>query len=202
MNHPILYQPNGRKKIWLALCCAIAIHIGAIAISAGRSERSSIACVFPGKEVVVTVDESETPPPPIDVPIPDVPNIPPPEEGFRETPPPPQRTRTTPIAAIRTANGTTSRTASFHSIKPLGLWAPKPPYPYEARHRQITGSGVATLEIDAVSGNVMGAAMAQSTGSIILDSSTLSTLRRWRFKAGTPARVQVPITFTLTGASF
>ena len=107
-----------------------------------------------------------------------------------------------PVARIRSSNGPTNRIASFHGVKALAISAPRPAYPYEARRRQITGYGVAILDIDPVNGDVIGAAMSQSTGSPILDDSTLSALRRWRFKPGTPVRVRVPITFTLTGASY
>ena len=41
--------------------------------------------------------------------------------------------------------------------------------------------------------------MEQSIGNPILDNSTVSAFRRWRFKPGTPPRVRIPITFVLTG---
>jgi TonB family protein len=45
--------------------------------------------------------------------------------------------------------------------------------------------------------------MAQSIGSPILDNATTSTFRRWRFQPGKVApKVKVPITYTLTGASY
>ena len=42
----------------------------------------------------------------------------------------------------------------------------------------------------------------RSIGNPILDNSTVSALRRWRFKPGTPQRVRIPITFVLTGAQY
>jgi TonB family protein len=39
-------------------------------------------------------------------------------------------------------------------------------------------------------------------GNPILDNSTVSAFRRWRFKPGTPRRVRIPITFVLTGAQY
>jgi TonB family protein len=45
--------------------------------------------------------------------------------------------------------------------------------------------------------------MAQSIGNPILDNSALSAFRRWRFKPGACApKVKIPITFTMTGASY
>jgi TonB family protein len=203
MNDAIFYRPNGRKTTWLAFGCAVAIQIGAIAMSAGRTEHQSLACVFPPFEIEGTVGESDTQPPPVDIPTPDPPNVANVDETFRDESPLPQRQRRlTPVARIRPSNGPANRTASFHGVKALAISAPRPAYPYQARQRQITGSGVSVLDIDSASGDVIGVAMWKSTGSTILDDSTLSALRRWRFKPGTPARVQVPITFTLTGASY
>ncbi len=82
------------------------------------------------------------------------------------------------------------------------LSAPRPDYPYEARSRHITGSGVAVISVDPNSGLAVDAMVEQSIGSPILDNSTVSALRRWCFKPGTPARVRIPITFVLTGAQY
>lgn len=92
---------------------------------------------------------------------------------------------------------------SISGAKAVAIFAPKPDYPYEARSRHVTGSGVALLNVDTASGNVTDASMAQSIGSPILDNSTVSTFRRWRFQPGKcAARVKVPITYTMTGASY
>src|SRR5260370_35765950 len=87
--------------------------------------------------------------------------------------------------------------------KAVGVFAPKPDYPYGARSRHVTGSGVAILTVDVASGNVTDASMAQSIGSPILGNSTTSTFRRWRFRPGAAApRVKGPITYTMSGASY
>jgi len=49
---------------------------------------------------------------------------------------------------------------------------------------------------------VTDASMAQSIGNPILDNATVSTFRRWRFKAGAFSKVKVPITYTMSGASY
>jgi TonB family protein len=58
------------------------------------------------------------------------------------------------------------------------------------------------ITVDPNSGLAMDAVMAQSIGNAILDNSTVSAFRRWRFKPGTPQRVRIPITFVLTGAQY
>jgi TonB family protein len=77
-----------------------------------------------------------------------------------------------------------------------------PDYPYEARSRHIAGSGIAVIIVDPNSGLAVDAMMEQSIGNPILDNSTVSAFRRWRFKPGTPRQVRIPITFVLTGAQY
>ena len=86
--------------------------------------------------------------------------------------------------------------------KALAVNAPRPQYPYEARSRKITGSGVCVVQVDSGSGNVTEGSMTQSTGSPILDNAALSAFRQWRFRPGTVSQVRIPITFTMTGASY
>jgi TonB family protein len=93
-------------------------------------------------------------------------------------------------------------TMSISGAQPLAVYAPRPEYSYEMRSRHITGSGVCILKVDLGSGNVTDAIMEKSTGSSILDNSTLSALKRWRFKPGTVTKVKVPINFTMSGASY
>jgi len=88
------------------------------------------------------------------------------------------------------------------AAKAFAVAAPRPDYPYEARTRKITGSGVCVLTVDTGSGAVTDATMAQSIGNPILDNSAVSAFRRWRFKPGTVAKVRMPITFTMSGASY
>ena len=85
----------------------------------------------------------------------------------------------------------------------MAVSAPRPDYPYEARTRGITGKGVAELTVDASTGTVTQARMAESTGSPVLDDAAVTAFRRWRFKPGnySPA-VHIPITYTATGASY
>ena len=84
------------------------------------------------------------------------------------------------------------------AAKPVTSYAPRPEYPQEARSHRIAGSGVCVVSVDA-SGNVTSASMAQSTGSPLLDTSALRTVRTWKFKPGTVSKVSVPIEFTKEG---
>ena len=143
-------------------------------------------------------DEPPTPPDPdISFPAP----VPVPAADFIE----PQEARrvikTQRIAAPIPQSGQT-RLAAVGNAKAFVLSAPRPDYPYEARSRHITGSGVAVISVDPNSGLAVDAMMEQSIGNPILDNSTISAFRRWRFKPGTPARVRIPITFVLTGAQY
>ena len=84
----------------------------------------------------------------------------------------------------------------------LTLSAPRPEYPYEARSRHITGSGIAEMSVDPVTGFVEDAVMEQSIGNPILDNSAINAFRRWQFKRGTARKVRVPIRFKMTGAEY
>jgi TonB family protein len=83
--------------------------------------------------------------------------------------------------------------------KALALYAPRPAYPYEARSKHLTGSGIVLLGVDSSTGNVTSAQMLKSTGHQILDDSALEALRKWRFRPGTVHKVRIPINFTMQG---
>jgi TonB family protein len=84
--------------------------------------------------------------------------------------------------------------------KALAIYTPRPEYPFQARARRLTGTGVAVLKLDQRTGLVTDSYMATSTGHKILDHATLTAFRRWRFKPGIPFHgVRIPISFSLTG---
>jgi TonB family protein len=91
------------------------------------------------------------------------------------------------------------QTQQVGSVKALAIYAPRPKYPYEARSRRQTGTGVVVLVVDPSTGVVKNAEMARSTGHKILDNATLSAFRQWRFRPGLVAMVNIPITFTMGG---
>src|SRR5438477_577906 len=141
----------------------------------------------------------EATPPPEDIPLPEPP--PPPEikpEFVEERTPPPRP----PPSAQQKFTPIKAQAMTMSRAKALAVNAPRPQYPYEARSRKITGSGVCVVQVDAASGNVTGGSMTQSTGSPILDNSALTAFRQWRFRPGTVSEVKIPITFTMTGALY
>jgi len=201
MNPAFLYRRNSRSIFWLAFFFALAIHLGAVALAKTKSPSAKLQDVspLPDVEVVDTAEpepallEQSAPPPPLE-------QIHPDQDSFQEknlTPP--------PIRAHRKARPPSvigGTTASLHSVKATVAYAPRPVYPYEARRQRVTGSGIALLTVDQISGMVTDVRMAESCGNVILDNSTLDALRRWRFKPGSAPRVQVPITYTLMGVSY
>jgi protein TonB len=202
---PLLYRPPQAWYFWTALGAALAIHLTAVAIAQKREQAVELPPDIPTAVVEATLQASEEPtPPPEDIPLPEPP--PPPEikpEYVEETTPPPKKPQTqkfTPIKAPQAAGRPGAM--SISSAKALATYAPRPQYPYEARSRRITGSGVCVVEVDPGSGSVTSASMASSIGNPILDNAATSAFRQWRFKPGTVSKVRIPITFTMTGAQY
>ena len=202
MNSALLYREHSRRLFWIAFVSALAIHIGAVALAKTKSSITRLEHFTPPADVDIVdvaepkpalLEESVTPPP--------IEGIHPDQDVFREensTPLPVRAPRKSRPPSL--ARGTP--TASLRSVKAMVAYAPRPVYPYEARRQRVTGSGVALLTIDQTSGAVTDVQMTQSCGDVILDDSTRGALRRWRFKPGTAAKVEVPITYMLTGASY
>jgi TonB family protein len=84
---------------------------------------------------------------------------------------------------------------SLSVAQSMAITAPLPDYPYEAKRRNLTGSGVCVVTVDAATGTVTNATMFQSTGSPLLDKLTIQTFKSWRFKPGTVSEVRVPISY-------
>ena len=192
---PLLYRPPPAWYFWSALGAALAIHLTAVALAQKREVAVEVPPDIPTAVVEATLQATEEPtPPPEDIPLPEPP--PPPEikpEYVEETTPPPNKA---PQAAGRPG------TMSISSAKALATYAPRPQYPYEARSRHVTGSGVCVVDVDPGSGSVTSASMASSIGNPILDNAATSAFRQWRFKPGTVSKVRIPITFTMTGAQY
>jgi len=194
---PLLYQPAPRWHLWTALGGAVAIHLTAVAVA---QKREALVDIPPNTQTAIveaTLAPPEATPPPEDIPIPAPP--PPPEikpEFVEERTPPPRQPTAQKFTPIKSSEMSMSR------AKALAIYAPRPQYPYEARSRRITGSGVCVAEVDPGSGNVTSASMATSVGSPILDNAAVSAFRQWRFRPGTVSKVRIPITFTMTGASY
>jgi periplasmic protein TonB len=204
MPKPLLYQPPPRWHVWAALGGAALIHIGAVVAAIRHEPPPMDLSQIPSAEVIATLEApaEEPTPPPEDIPLPEPPPMPEVQPEFQEeTTPPPKRppSKVAPVKAPTVARP--SGMQSISSAKALAINSPRPEYPYEARSRRITGSGVCVVSVDAT-GNVTDATMAQSIGNPILDNSAVSAFKRWRFKPGVAPKVKIPITFTMTGASY
>ena len=84
---------------------------------------------------------------------------------------------------------------SLSVAQSMAITAPLPDYPYEAKRRNLTGSGICVVTVDTATGTVTNATMFQSTGSPLLDKLTIQTFKSWRFKPGTVSQVRVPISY-------
>jgi protein TonB len=198
MAKPLLYKPPPNWQFWAYVGAAVLIHAGAVGIAALPKHEPAIdLSQIPTAEVTATLEQQpEATPPPEDIPLPPPPPVPEVQTEFHEeaTPPPRQRVVTAVKAPIKAPSVSLSTASTVFKVKP--------DYPYEARSRHLTGSGVCVLTVDTPSGNVTDAMMAQSIGSPILDNATITAFRRWKFKPGAYSKVKVPITFTMTGASY
>jgi TonB family protein len=203
MATPLLYKPPPSWQFWAAFAGAVLIEAASVVIAGMKHEPPAIdLSQIPTATVEATLQPEDQPtPPPEDIPIQEPPPIPEVAPEFHEEKPPPPKTNR-PTGPVKAPQGVTG-TMSITGAKAVAIFAPKPEYPYEARSRHQTGSGVCLLTVDVASGNVTDATMAQSIGSPVLDNSTTSTFRRWRFRPGAAApKVKVPITYTMTGASY
>ncbi|MGH8100437.1 MAG: energy transducer TonB [Chthoniobacterales bacterium] len=198
MNNRILNRVAAKRRIAIAMITAVAIHLSAVAIASFRHERA--APITDPSSVVIGIDDPDRDnPPPPEIPV--APETQKQPTEFAETPFP----ATVPLgkpAPIRRRNVQANANYSAGNFKALPIRAPRPAYPYEARQRGLTGNGVVILTVDPGSGVVIDAQVEQSIGSPILDSAALYAFRQWRFKPGAPAKIRIPITFSLLGVRF
>src|SRR5438270_11818649 len=175
----------------------IAVHGIAVAIAFHKEPPPADYSDVPTATIEATLDqppEDVPTPPPEDIPIPDQP--PPPEiqpEFHEEATPPPNKNKPAKIQPIKAPQVAgpprPPGMATASQAKASAISAPRPEYPYEARSRKITGSGVCVVTVDTGSGSVTDATMAQSIGNPILDNAAVSAFRRWRFKRSEERRV-------------
>lgn len=201
MAKPLLYRPPPRWHLWAALGGAALIHIGAVVAAMKREPPPVDLSDIPTAVVEATMEAPPEPtPPPEEVPVATPPPAPPEvkPEYVEERTPPPRQPRPVKVMPIKAPAAT-----SISSAKANAIYAPRPGYPYEARSRRIMGSGICVVTVDTASGRVTDATMVQSIGNSLLDDSALSAFRQWRFRPGAVApKVKIPITFTMTGASY
>src|ERR1051325_2997125 len=113
MNTALLYRPNRRWLVWAAFACATGIHIVAIVVAQGKSDKSAVQDFKPaGVDIeVMNRDPEETPPEDVAMP-------PPPEQVSADLEAFSEENRTPP--AVRPRKKT--RVASFvrGTSSPLG----------------------------------------------------------------------------------
>jgi TonB family protein len=105
------------------------------------------------------------------------------------------RKRQRPAVQPETASISAPVPMSLSVAQSMAINAPLPEYSYEAKRRNLTGSGICVVTVDTATGTVTNATMFQSTGSPMLDKLTTQTFKTWRFKPGTVSKVRVPISY-------
>jgi protein TonB len=199
MNKPIPTRAAPKRAVVFAMIMAVAIHLSAVVIASSKHEAADTP-VMPDPPPVIAIDDrDDVPTPPTEIPAGPAETSSPTEFTEAPTPVPVLPRKPAPIRILGVTHHSTSLRSNF---KALAVSAPRPAYPYEARQRGLTGGGSVVVTVDPGSGVVVDAELEQSTGSQILDSAALSAFRRWRFKAGTPSKIRIPVTFTLSGARF
>jgi TonB family protein len=108
---------------------------------------------------------------------------------------PRKKKRLRPAVQTELANISAPVPMSLSVAQSMAISAPLPDYPYEARRRNLAGSGICVVSVDSATGTVTNASMVQSTGSPLLDKLTIQTFKSWRFKPGTVSQVRVPISY-------
>jgi hypothetical protein len=159
---PLFYRPPPRWYFWTALGAALAIHLTAVAVSQRHEAPAVELPPQPPQVVEAVLAPPESTPPPEDIPIPEPPPPPDIQPEFVEerTPPPRQPQNAQKFTPIKAPGP-----MSMSRAKALALYAPRPQYPYEARSRHVTGSGVIVAQVDAASGNVTSCSVSSSTGN-------------------------------------
>ena len=105
------------------------------------------------------------------------------------------RKRRAPAVQPAAANISAPVPMSLSVAQSMAITAPLPDYTYEMKRRNLSGSGVCMVTVDAATGTVTNATMFQSTGNPLLDKITIQTFKGWRFKPGTVSQVRVPISY-------
>ena len=207
MSAALICRPTQRWQICVAFAGATLIHLAAIAIAANNPPPTLPPPTVGGGAVEIVVEPEPGNPSPPAEPAAPVPPLPPSADDTfisEENPTPPpvsKRPQRFVEPLVRRTNSGPVTPTSLRAAKVLAISAPRPEYPYEARRQRITGSGIALLTVNS-GGDVTDVSIVQSTGSPVLDNTIVSGFRRWRFRPGTVSKVQSPITFTLTGASY
>ncbi|MEY2439442.1 MAG: Gram-negative bacterial TonB protein C-terminal [Verrucomicrobiota bacterium] len=199
MTKALLKRPSSKWSIIAAFTGSAAIHLSAVALASLHHQATTDLFGTPFTEIDVEAPSPDLPAEPQETDLPSLPDFSS-SSDFVDIPAPPRTLKKQATMPPRVTNNAVIRTLRAGVGKALALRAPRPEYPYEARNRHITGSGIAILAVDFRTGAVTNATMVQSTGNALLDHSALSAFGRWQFKPATTSQVKIPITFTITGA--
>ena len=156
----LIYRPPPRWYFWTALGAALAIHLTAVAVSQRHEAPAVDLPPQPLQVVEAVLAPPEATPPPEDIPIPEPP--PPPDiqpEFVEERTPPPRQPNAAKFTPIKAPGP-----MSMSRAKALALYAPKPQYPYEARSRHVTGSGVIVARWTQLAGTSLALPSRQAPG--------------------------------------
>lgn len=74
------------------------------------------------------------------------------------------------------------------------IYSPEPPYPDDARRLHASGSGSFEVAFDSA-GHVVSVRVVRSTGSRVLDVSSVGALKTWRARPGIAWKTVVPFTY-------
>lgn len=202
------YRPRPKWHFLGSLAAALAIELAAVAIaSIHPAEQTPTDIAMPQQAVDAVITElppESTPPPEEEEPPPPPPPPEEPTEFVIQEPTPPPRAPKAPTPKPRPKvsenRGTAySGTVTYSSARTNWVSAPHPSYPYEARRSHMTGSGRFVITF-ADNGSATDVSVEKSTGSPILDQTSINTFMRWRCNPGVYHKVRVPITYTMQGA--
>jgi protein TonB len=198
VTHALLYRAGSKWTPATAFAAAALIHISAVAF--GSLHREIGAAMVPEpSEIDVVYPPAEEPSAAPNDPIPEPAAVPPDTEFVEALQPPRRIIKSHPTGPMRPP---APAGVPGGRGKPNTISAPRPEYPYEARRRHLTGSGVIVVSVDPSSGSVIDARVERSIGSPILDNSAVNAFKRWRFKPRSAPQVRIPVTFDLNGASY
>jgi TonB family protein len=199
MNQALLYRPGSKWSGMAAFIIAATIHVSAIAFGSFHREASSLpaddapAIGFDPMPLQPALAVPEIDPAPESLP-------PQTEDNLVEPSPSPRQLLSEPRSSPIRASAATLVRHGYRKADTIS--APRPDYPYEARLHHLAGSGLVVVSVDPLTGFVTGGRIERSTGDALLDNSALSAFRRWRFRPGGAARIEIPVTFDLHGVSY
>ena len=109
MNTVLLYRPNRCWLVWAAFACAVGIHIGAIVVAQGKSDKIATPDFKPGGVDIEVLDkEPEEALPDEAVVLPPPEQVPPDQEAFQEEvqmlPPARPRKKSPVVRIVRAAS--------------------------------------------------------------------------------------------------